>query len=65
MKTPAEPASAKSTASDGATNAAHFHDLHPHPADMRAEVLAGLALPQKRIAPKFFYDAEVGQSAPA
>jgi dimethylhistidine N-methyltransferase len=36
----------------------HFHDLHPTPADMRAEVLAGLALPQKRISPKFFYDAE-------
>ena len=35
----------------------HFHDLHPARADMRAEVLAGLALPQKRIAPKFFYDA--------
>lgn len=34
-----------------------FHDLHPTPADMRAEVLAGLALPQKRLAPKFFYDA--------
>ncbi|KAA6186260.1 L-histidine N(alpha)-methyltransferase [Thiohalocapsa marina] len=39
-------------------NPVHFHDLHPAPADMRAEVLAGLALPQKRIAPKFFYDAE-------
>jgi hypothetical protein len=38
-------------------NPVHFHDLHPTPADMRAEVLAGLALPQKRIAPKFFYDA--------
>ncbi len=36
----------------------HFHDLHPTPADMRAEVLVGLALPQKRISPKFFYDAE-------
>jgi dimethylhistidine N-methyltransferase len=36
----------------------HFHDLHPTPADMRAEVLAGLALPQKRLSPKFFYDAE-------
>lgn len=35
----------------------HFYDLHPTPADMRAEVLAGLAAPQKRIAPKFFYDA--------
>lgn len=36
----------------------HVHDLHPTPADMRAEVLAGLALPQKRLSPKFFYDAE-------
>lgn len=44
------------TASAGG-NPAHFYDLHPTPADMRAEVLAGLALPQKRIAPKFFYDA--------
>jgi dimethylhistidine N-methyltransferase len=50
--------------SDGAitarpeTGRVHFHDLHPTPADMRAEVLAGLALPQKRISPKFFYDAE-------
>ncbi len=34
----------------------HFHDLHPTPADMRAEVLAGLALPQKRLSPKYFYD---------
>lgn len=38
-------------------NSVHFHDLHPTPADMRAEVLAGLAQAQKRIAPKFFYDA--------
>ncbi len=36
----------------------HFHDLHPTPADMRTEVLAGLALPQKRLSPKYFYDAE-------
>jgi dimethylhistidine N-methyltransferase len=43
--------------SDESVNMVHFHDLHPTPADMRAEVLAGLALPQKRIAPKFFYDA--------
>lgn len=35
----------------------HFHDLHPTPADMRAEVLAGLATTPKRLAPKFFYDA--------
>jgi dimethylhistidine N-methyltransferase len=34
----------------------HFYDLHPKPADMRAEVMAGLSQPQKRIAPKFFYD---------
>lgn len=40
------------------TGRVHFHDLHPTPADMRAEVLAGLALPQKRLSPKFFYDAE-------
>jgi dimethylhistidine N-methyltransferase len=39
-------------------NPVHFHDLHPTPADIRAEVLSGLALPQKRIAPKFFYDAD-------
>lgn len=39
-------------------NPIHFYDLHPTPADMRAEVLAGLALPQKRLAPKFFYDGE-------
>lgn len=36
----------------------HFHDLHPTPADMRADVLAGLTQPQKRLAPKYFYDAE-------
>jgi dimethylhistidine N-methyltransferase len=33
-----------------------FHDYHPQPADIRAEVLAGLALADKRIPPKFFYD---------
>jgi dimethylhistidine N-methyltransferase len=36
----------------------HFYDYHPRPADMCAEVLAGLALPQKRLSPKFFYDAD-------
>jgi len=36
----------------------HFHDMHPTPADMRADVLDGLAQPQKRLAPKYFYDAE-------
>lgn len=34
-----------------------FFDDHPAPADIRTEVLAGLAEPQKRIPPKFFYDA--------
>ena len=43
---------------DSVTARVHFHDLQPSSADMRAEVLAGLALPNKRIAPKFFYDAE-------
>lgn len=38
-----------------------FYDFHPTPADLRAEVLAGLALPQKRIAPKFFYDQRGSQ----
>ncbi|WPL16846.1 Histidine-specific methyltransferase EgtD [Thiorhodovibrio winogradskyi] len=33
-----------------------FFDDHPKPADIRAEVLRGLALPEKRIPPKFFYD---------
>jgi dimethylhistidine N-methyltransferase len=36
----------------------HFYDYHPRPANMRAEILAGLALPQKRLSPKWFYDAE-------
>ncbi|MGD8206529.1 MAG: L-histidine N(alpha)-methyltransferase [Thiohalocapsa sp.] len=45
-------------ADDHAGGEVHFHDMHPAEADLRAEVLAGLALPQKRIAPKFFYDAE-------
>jgi dimethylhistidine N-methyltransferase len=35
----------------------HFHDFHPAPADLRAEVLSGLALKQKRLSPKLFYDA--------
>jgi dimethylhistidine N-methyltransferase len=34
----------------------HFYDLHPAPADMRAEVLQGLSAEQKTIPPKFFYD---------
>jgi len=39
-------------------NPVHFHDYHPTPSDLRAEVLAGLALPRKRLSPKLFYDAE-------
>lgn len=34
----------------------NFYDLHPAPADMRSEVLAGLYRKQKSIPPKFFYD---------
>ena len=33
-----------------------LYDHHPTPADLRAEVLEGLSLPQKRLSPKFFYD---------
>jgi len=35
-----------------------FHDLKPAVADFRREVLAGLRASPRRIAPKFFYDAE-------
>jgi len=42
---------------DDAAAKVHFHDLHPTPADMRADVHQGLALPQKRLSPKYFYDA--------
>lgn len=35
-----------------------FHDLHPTPADLAAEVLAGLGRRPRSIPPKFFYDAE-------
>lgn len=34
-----------------------FHDLHPTPADLRADVLAGLRRRPRTIPPKFFYDA--------
>ena len=34
-----------------------FHDLLTQQQSMLDEVLAGLAQPQKEIAPKFFYDA--------
>lgn len=33
-----------------------FTDLHPAPADMRADVIAGLSLPRKELPPKYFYD---------
>ncbi|AGA34056.1 methyltransferase [Thioalkalivibrio nitratireducens DSM 14787] len=35
-----------------------YHDLHPTPADLAAEVLAGLRQKPRCIPPKFFYDAE-------
>lgn len=41
---------------DAAADRVRFHDAHPTPADVHAEVLAGLALPNKRLPPKLFYD---------
>lgn len=35
-----------------------FYDLHPSPANLRAEVLTGLSQPHKRLPPKLFYDRE-------
>jgi dimethylhistidine N-methyltransferase len=35
-----------------------LHDLHPTPADLAAEVLAGLRRRPRSIPPKFFYDTE-------
>jgi len=35
-----------------------FHDLHPTPADLAAEVLAGLRCRPRSIPPKFFYDSQ-------
>ena len=49
--------STRQTDADDATAQVHFHDLHPTSADMRADVHQGLALPQKRVSPKYFYDA--------
>jgi dimethylhistidine N-methyltransferase len=37
--------------------ALELHDLHPTPADLTAEVLAGLRRRPRAIPPKFFYDA--------
>ncbi len=34
----------------------HFYDYHPAVADIRDEVLAGLARDPKQVAPKYFYD---------
>ena len=34
-----------------------FHDLHPDTENFRGDVLSGLALPQKALPPKYFYDA--------
>ncbi|MBK1650042.1 L-histidine N(alpha)-methyltransferase [Rhabdochromatium marinum] len=38
-----------------------FYDYHPEPADIRTEVLAGLAQAEKNIPPKFFYDEQGSQ----
>ena len=35
-----------------------FHDLHPGTDDLAADVLAGFAMAQKSIPPKYFYDEE-------
>ncbi|MGB5199460.1 MAG: L-histidine N(alpha)-methyltransferase [Sedimenticolaceae bacterium] len=58
MRTPDPGEAAADKTKDRVAARVHFHDLQPSSADMRAEVLAGLALQDKRIAPKFFYDAE-------
>ena len=34
-----------------------FYDLHPDAANFRGDVLSGLALPAKALAPRYFYDA--------
>lgn len=34
-----------------------FHDLYPDTANIRADVLSGLAQPSKALPPKYFYDA--------
>lgn len=40
----------------GASRTVQLHDLKPRLADMREEVLAGLAARPRQIAPKYFYD---------
>lgn len=42
--------------SDGTSERVRFYDDHPTPTDVRAEVLAGLGQPNKRLPPKLFYD---------
>lgn len=52
---PALPASQRALQPPGSIR---FFDDHPTPADVRAEVLAGLSQPRKRLPPKLFYDLE-------
>ncbi|MGY6532454.1 L-histidine N(alpha)-methyltransferase [Glycocaulis sp.] len=42
----------------GSPRLAFFEDMHPPAADFRADVLTGLAKPQKAIPPKYYYDEE-------
>ncbi|MCU0937179.1 MAG: L-histidine N(alpha)-methyltransferase [Gammaproteobacteria bacterium] len=42
-------------------SAIQFHDLHPTPADLAAEVIAGLRRRPRYVPPKFFYDARGSQ----
>ncbi|XBQ17412.1 MAG: L-histidine N(alpha)-methyltransferase [Oceanicaulis sp.] len=44
------------TAEPGEGALAFFEDMHPHAADFRADVLAGLSRPQKLLHAKYFYD---------
>ena len=39
------------------TQAVRFYDAHPGKADLRREVLAGLAAQPRAVPAKFFYDA--------
>lgn len=56
MSVAADPGSARPQYPGPAPGEIAFHDLHPSPADLRAEVLAGLSRPQRTLPPKFFYD---------
>jgi dimethylhistidine N-methyltransferase len=46
---------------DAGLEAIRFYDYRPAPADVRAEVLAGLGGPVKRLSPKLFYDQRGSQ----